>query len=261
MKKIYTLLAAMLLTVTTAFAQTLGVTVNGASVSNGTDYTLNLTLDEFRKVISGDFDSHIYAMEPEILVSSSIAQTVSVTAEDLDKIDGKTVEGNAQICFGGSCEPLEVRNEYKVTKTKDMAAGSSLDTETHINFGSVLFFDGEVLDGQVPTFPVIRRIRLTVEAGSEKLSFVLYLICDPDNKLASVNGVSADNAVSATAEGISYNLKESGILNVYSANGAAVMHENVEGNGTVSLSNLSAGVYVYSLKADGKHYTGKVAVK
>ncbi|MCM1312924.1 MAG: T9SS type A sorting domain-containing protein [Bacteroides sp.] len=260
MKKIYTLLAAMLLTVTTAFAQTLGVTVNGVPMSDGVDYTLSLSLDEFKTVVPGDFEAHVYAMEPEVFVSSSVAQTVSVTAEDLDRIEGKAVEGNAQICFGGQCEPLETRNDYTVTKTKDMAAGSSLDTETHISFGSVLIFDGEVWDGTVPTFPVERRIRLTVKAGDEVFSFVLYFVCDPDNIL-SVNGVSTDNVVNATAEGINYNLPESGVLNVYSANGAAVMHETVEGSGSVSLSNLSAGVYVYSLKAGSKHYTGKVAVK
>ncbi|MCM1422104.1 MAG: fibronectin type III domain-containing protein, partial [Bacteroides sp.] len=160
---------------------TLGVTVNGVPMSDTNDYTLKLTLDDFRTVVPGDLEAHVYAMEPEVFVSSSVAQTVFVTAEDLDRIEGKTVEGNAQICFGGQCEPLEARNDYTVTKNKYMAAGSSLDTETHISFGSVLFFDGEIFDGKIPTFPVVRRIRLTVKAGSEVFSFVLTFVCDPDN--------------------------------------------------------------------------------
>ncbi len=261
MKKIYTLLAATLLTVTTAFAQTLEVSVDGVPMENGKDYTLNYTEDEIKTVVPGDFfDSHVYAMEPEILVKTTVDQTVYVTAEDLDNISGKTVEGTAQICFGGNCEPLASMNAYSVTKSSKMEAGSSLDTEIHINFGSVMIMDGEVYDGSIPTYPIERHIKLTVKAGSEEISLVLTFVCDPENKL-SVNGVSADNAVNATAEGICYTLSAAGTLDVYSANGAAIMHKTVGGNGAVSFSALPAGVYVYNLKADGKNYSGKVAVK
>lgn len=259
MKKIYTLLAATLLTVTTAFAQTLEVIVDGVTMENGKDYTLNYTEDEIKTFVPGDeFDSYVYAMKPEILVKTTVTQTVYVTAEDLDKPSGKPEEGTAQICFGGSCEPL-TSPTYSVTKSSEMKAGSSLDTEMHIDFGSVMIMDGEVW-GDIPTFPIERHIKLTVKAGSEEISLVLTYVCDPENKL-SVNGVSADNAVNATAEGISYTLSAAGTLDVYSANGAAIMHKTVGGNGTVSFSALPAGVYVYNLKADGKNYSGKVAVK
>lgn len=256
MKNFYSLLAAMLLTVTTAFAQTLGVTVNGVAMENGKDYTLKI--EEIKTVVPGAFEVHMYAMEPEILVSTLSAQTVTVTAEDLDKIE-ETAKGVAQICFGGDCEPLTNKNNFTVTKSAAMNAGTSLDTQTHINFGSVIIMDGEV-NGVPPTLPIERKIKITAKAGNEELSFVLTLVHDPDNVL-SVNGISTDNAVNATAEGISYNLSTSGALDIYSANGAAVMHKTVEGNGMVSLSALPAGVYVYSLKAGGKSYTGKVAIK
>ncbi|MCD8237340.1 MAG: T9SS type A sorting domain-containing protein [Prevotellaceae bacterium] len=257
MKKLYFLLTAMLLTVTTAFAQTLGVTVNGVPMENGKDYTLKI--ENIKTVVPGAFEIHVYAMEPEILVSTSSAQTVTVTAEDLDKIE-ETAKGIAQICFGGNCEPLTSKNGFTVTKEAAMEANTSLDTQTHINFGSVIIMDGTVFDGVPPTLPIERRIKITAKAGNEELSFVLTLVHDPENVL-SVNGISTDNAVNATAEGISYNLSASGVLDIYSANGAAVMHKTVEGNGMISLSDLPAGVYVYSLKANGKNYTGKVAVK
>lgn len=257
MKKLYLLLAAMLLTVTTAFAQTLGVTVNGVSMENGKDYTL--TFDDIKTVVPGAFEVHVYEMKPEIMVSSSVAQNVIVTAEDLDKVEEQT-KGVSQICFGGDCEPLNKNNNFTVTKSAAMEAGKSLDTQTHINFGSVIFYEGAVFDGVAPTYPIQRKLKLTVKAGAEEISFVLTLVCDPDNVL-SVNGISTDNTVNATTEGISYNLSTSGTLDIYSANGAAVMHKTVEGNGTVSLSALPVGVYVYSLKAGGKSYTGKVAIK
>lgn len=259
MKKIYTLLTMMLLTVAPTFAQTLEITVNGVTMENGKDYTL--AYDGIMTVgTDGVFESYIYAMEPEIMVHSSVRQTVSVIAEDLDNIENKeNVQGIAQICFGGSCEPIDKGHNYVVTKEAIMTAGTSMDTQFHVNFGSVLVYEGEFI-GEKPTFPLERRIRFTVKSGNEQLSFVLIQTCDKDG-VSNINSISTDNAVNATAEGISYNLSTTGTLDIYSANGAAVMHKTVEVNGTVSLSALPAGVYVYSLKAGGKSYTGKVAIK
>ncbi len=261
MKKLYSLLAAMLLTVTTAFAQTLSVTVNGVSMENGKDYTL--AFDDIKTVESGAFEIHTYAMKPEILVSTSVKQNVTLTVTDIDRVE-EQVKGIAQICgFDeiNQCSALAKNNNFTETRTKAMEANKSVNPEIHIDCGNVMFIDGEIWGTVVPpTYPIQRHIQITVKAGAEEISFVLTLVCDPDNVL-SVNGISTDNAVNATTEGISYNLSISGTLDIYSANGAAVMHKTVEGNGTVSLSDLPAGVYVYSLKAGGKSYTGKVAIK
>lgn len=258
MKKFYSLLAAMLFTATTAFAQTLGVTVDGVAMKNGKDYTLNL--ENIETITTDPFEAHTYIMEPEIFVSSSVTQTVTVSVKDLDEVI-VPAKGIVQICGFGDpqCITTNNSNNFTAAKTTKMNAGTSLDTKTHIDFGSVMIIDG-VPYGEAPTLPIERKIKITAKAGNEELSFVLTLVHDPDNIL-SVNGISTDNTVNATTEGISYNLSTSGTLDIYSANGAAVMHKTVEGNGTVSLSALPAGVYVYSLKAGGKSYTGKVAIK
>lgn len=170
MKKLYTLLAALLLTIT-ASAQTIGVTVDGKAVQDGDNVVLNY-LSIKNEVIPGVLV--FYNIEPEIFVQSTVAQEMTVEVEDLDK-----QEGQAQNCFT-SCITCKASNNYIVSQTKTVTSNYNENARIHINYNNV------------DPGSITRKLRIKASTASEKIEFVLTV--NVGDNAANVNGVAADKA-------------------------------------------------------------------
>lgn len=174
MKKIYSLLAAVMVAGST-FAQSLAVTVEGKTVSNGD--VVNLDYAEYPAKAIGPI--RIYTLEPEILIVSDTKQDVTVTAIDDDVKDGKL--GN---CFGGGCVNVTEAEGFKVSKTNSVDAGNT-KAGIEIVYGSAN-----------PGADLQRSFKVEVSNASTTIAFqVKYNI----GTYASVEGIATDAYKNAPA--------------------------------------------------------------
>lgn len=102
------------------------------------------------------------------------------------------------------------------------------------------------------TAPV--EIKVKISDGVQTQNFTL-------NFVAESAGISApevaEAAVKVSGRVLHYNVANAENLALYNISGRAVLNRTISGNGTISLSGLPAGVYVYRLGREA----GKVIVK
>lgn len=169
MKKIYSFLAMVLMAGTT-FAQTLSVTIGGKPVSDAEVVEIPLE-SAFHPIFPGAPVGN-YNIDPEIVINSTVAQSVTVTVADPDHEDG-----TLQNCFAGGCQPVKGPNWIE-TKTAEVPAGA---TKSGI----------DIVNGSTNPGNVIRTFEATISTASEKIAFtVKYYL----GTYASVTGVKVDGS-------------------------------------------------------------------
>ena len=226
MKKTLLLGIALLGLGMAANAKQLTFYYDGTSVGNGSTI-------EFSGYEEFDWGVQIEAfMEPKIYLESDIAANVAVTSKSNFPV---------QLCIGGQCEAAE-----QISKTVTLEAGKRTDLLLDC---SVFFDKGEAI--------VLPYIESTIEA---------YYIDSPADKTtiylkmgsaAGVEGVAADmSSIGTCCNAINYSMTSPTVITVADLNGRVVESRTVSGNGRIDLSELPAGVYVYStqgaMKASGK---------
>ena len=155
MKKTTFLKALLLLIPSCALSQTFNVTVGGKAVADGE--TVAIAQESAQTWIVPNVVPGPYKLDPEIVIHSTIAQEVTVTAIDTDKEDG-----TLQNCFGGGCLSVKGPN-WSESKTAAINAG---DTHAAID---VLYGSGEANNPG----NVIRTFQVAVSTSTERVAFTI----------------------------------------------------------------------------------------
>ena len=72
--------------------------------------------------------------------------------------------------------------------------------------------------------------------------------------------VSQGNNITLSGKNLNYNFSSSAVVNIYSLSGKTVLNKKISGAGSINLSNLPSGVYLY--RVEGKNgKTGKFVIK
>jgi hypothetical protein len=70
------------------------------------------------------------------------------------------------------------------------------------------------------------------------------------------NPVNTDNITVTLPENVS-----KAVFTVYDMQGKALLQQKISNKETVSVSNLSAGIYIYSMRTEKTSYTGKIVLR
>lgn len=170
---------------------------------------------------------------PELMVHLQKDATLKVTA------DGAPVDGvNAQFCgITGQCVQL---TGSPVTRSGKYSAGDVVKLEVDVMMKKV-----------IRPLPV----EVTVTDGSETIKFTVTFVADEQASISEVaNGA---NWLKVSGRTLSYGVEGSAQLTLYTIAGQTALSRPVSGNGSIALSGVPAGVYIYRL-ADK---TGKIVVK
>ncbi len=242
MKKIYTLLAAMLCASATLTAQNISVTLDGMKIENGSTvekyYEADQTWDE-------DLGAYKPGLYPEILFSSTVNGNVDATVKSLDNNE------DVGFCWGEVCEMTLASKEYIATKL-GVSYNKVLHGEQNLNI--------DVMHDTPWTENYTREIELTITQRGETFTCKIILGVDKEKAL-NITDMATVKPVSYAGNTLSFSLNDAVAVTVYSVTGSDVLTESVAADGSVSLANLPKGVYIYSAKSAGKNYTGKVVVK
>lgn len=235
MKKI--VLSAALITAAafTANAQELFFTYNGEPLENGA----SITYDGFTADDYGMGSGYIeYKVDPGIHIVSDDTADVNIT-----------VKSNVQVnfCAGGQCITGTDLIKEDVELTENVPQNLELD------------YVQEVYDGSDIDIPVIE---LTVTAWytyDEENVITLKVkmggFNTPVEKL-TVNG----NNVNVVGKTLNYSLDGASNITLFSLSGKTLMNKAVSGNGSINLSNLPSGVYLYRVEGL-KNKSGKFIIK
>ncbi len=169
--------------------------------------------------------------------NNAINLTVSVvkTKPETDKL---TWCGITQQCM-----PIAKESE---TRTTTLAAGKSTPLALHADFES----------GEYATY----RAAVTASAfgADSKTIYINFIYADP----AGINGVENGSKVHINGNMLSYDLTSAQTLNVYAADGRLAKKAAVAGSGSLSLTGLPQGVYIYTLTSEkGTAASGKFILK
>ena len=228
-------------------AQTLTFYNEGQPIENGSEVVssrYNETIAEYGQL----------SLDPAITLTSSAdaeVGTVHVTLKSLD-------QHSVGICvWEGGCVNAGENNEWTVLKSNNAKLSADTPVDMRIEYM------GE-RNGIIP-FGTVITVKSEVSAwyeGNEasKISFTLVMK-NPD--LDRVDEVTAASpVVRAEAGTLVYSLPcESAELSLYSIGGVQALAQHLSGSdGTVSLSGLTAGLYIYRLQGGVSAY-GKIIVK
>jgi hypothetical protein len=94
----------------------------------------------------------------------------------------------------------------------------------------------------------------------ETFTCKIILGVDPE-KAAGINGVGSKKTVSFANNTLTFNFASAATVSLYSVTGSEVLKKDISTAGSISLSTLPKGVYIYKVNGASKTYTGKVVVK
>ncbi|MBO5880107.1 MAG: T9SS type A sorting domain-containing protein [Paraprevotella sp.] len=226
MKKFFTLFLLGFSIV--AGAQTLTFSHEGKTIDNGTTFTSgNIYEDPL-----GDLFQIPDEVRPQIFLNCSSNETIVCVVEDVDRT------GGVKFCFGGDCQVSGTNGIYTIEKEYAFQ-GTALD----IQLDFVLPLTGYGTGRTIVTAWVKGKEETT------KVSIQVVMSNDPEI-LSSVLSVDAQNEVTIYNKTLYYHLASDGnrSLTIYGLNGVQVMNASLNtANGSVDLSELPKGVYIYRL--------------
>lgn len=181
MKKIYTLTAALLMSIGSLFAQTMELTIDGIKVKDGD----NIEISKLPKETPVG-PMVMYDLGVDVVFRTNIAQTVETTAIDLNP----TTPGIACCPPGFSCTTANANNNWTSSGTmKDLNAGREVKGEwIHYNYARTKPAEG-----------TSRKSIITFKGKEETITFTLTI------KVENPDGINIVNA-NTPVDGIRYNL-------------------------------------------------------
>lgn len=188
MKKLFTLIAAALLSIGSIQAQSFTLTIEGKEVKNGDNIEVSKTMDEVAKAVelAPGVGFNVYELAVKTSLTSAQAQKISIVAEDLNKM----APGISCCPPGFTCSAASDRNDWKTEGGGDMKAGEKID--------------GEWIHWSYATTPIalgtVRKAAITFNTESETLSFNLIISVNDE---AGVNEITSDEAENAAEYSIS----------------------------------------------------------
>lgn len=244
MKKIFTLIFALVLAASCAFAQSLTLTYEGNPVSNGdTIEVLVLQLN-----IAKDCYLDVTNVSDEDI-------TVRAYKEELEMVEG----ASASLCFAGQCYPPATTSSNTVV----ILGQSTLDHSSP---------EGFHLSYKTPAAGTsfIRFTFSNVDDNDDNTTVVFKMVYDPTSIVSMAvatkmraypNPASENVTIEYAYTGNSSNVK----LVIKNLVGATLYTKKLDANGNkvkVDVSEYNAGIYFYSIEADGRPLiTKKLLVK
>lgn len=241
MKKLYTLFIATICAAAMT-AQNISVKIDGQAVANGSTFEKYYVEDRTWDAELEDYNPGLY---PEIVFSSQANGNVTVTLASLDNSE------DVGFCWGGQCERTEAAKGYKAVKA-NVAYNKLLHGEQNLEI--------EVIHNTPWTENYTRELELTIVQKSETFTCKIILGVDPE-KAAGINGVGSKKTVSFANNTLTFNIASAATVSLYSVTGSEVLKKDISTTGSISLSTLPKGVYIYKVNGASKTYTGKVVVK
>ena len=232
------LLASLALgTLITANAKELAIIYDGETLPNNSSV-------KFDKVSREDYNDGQFiflTLDPELKVISDIDATVSVKVESNEDVQLCTPENGAE----GQCEVgTDLLKPNVVLK-----AGVPVNLLLDVVLSS---YDG--VDPEIPLY------QLTVSTWYNDDPSNVYKLYLEMGGNAGVEGINAYNAVVFDGKSINYDLPTASQINVYSISGKVVANATVSGNGSIDLSHLAKGIYLYRISGKSPK-TAKIIIR
>lgn len=179
-------------------------------------------------------------MEPDLYIwSDMMTNTVQITAKS---VNGQSI----QMCCGGACMAGSTVVKEKVMVKANDSGRVPLAFEYRGN--------------QNPNDPVpnitVEFEAVDTKASSTRISFTLLM-----GPQAGMESVVSDRTLTIGSDVISYNLDGSAQIGVYDILGGKAMEATVSGEGTLSLSSLPKGIYIYMVRGDAVRQSGKLVIR
>lgn len=229
MKKLFSIVAFLALAIT-AHAQ-LSFVCDGKEIASGATFTTSKcdpTLLE---------EDGCYAFYPDVSIKSTENANVTVKASSTKSF---------KFCYGGSCAV-----DRSFTRSQDLEANKPI---------SLLLEPGGFYENTV-TFKYDISAFITGKESTTKIT--MTLVVTNDKEVLGVNNIEADNEKVSFANGaLNYSFATAAprTISLATVSGAEVAKWNVaSANGSLSLSALKPGLYVYSVS--GSKAKGKIVVK
>lgn len=228
MKKLFSIVAFLALAIT-VHAQ-LSFVCDGKEIASGATFTTS-------KCDPSMLEDGCYAFFPDVSIKSTENANVTVKASSTKSF---------QFCYGGSCA---VGRSF--TRSQDLEANQPI---------SLLLEPGGFYENTV-TFNYDISAFVTGKESTTKIT--MTLVVTNDQKVLGVNNIETDNEKVSFANGaLNYSFATAAprTISLATVSGAEVAKWNVaSANGSLSLSALKPGLYVYSVS--GSKAKGKIVVK
>ena len=228
MKKLFSIVAFLALAIT-AHAQ-LSFVCDGKEIASGATFTTS-------KCDPSMLEDGCYAFFPDVSIKSTENANVTVKASSTKPF---------QFCYGGSCA---VGRSF--TRSQDLEANQPI---------SLLLEPGGFYENTV-TFNYDISAFVTGKESTTKIT--MTLVVTNDKEVLGVNNIKADNEKVSFANGaLNYSFATAAprSISLATVSGAEVAKWNVaSANGSLSLSAIKPGLYVYSVS--GSKAKGKIVVK
>jgi hypothetical protein len=234
MKKLYSLFAAIICAASLS-AQNMAVTIDGHSIANGSTYEKYYAEEELD-------DMDVYGLYPKFILTSKVNGNCEAALVSIDKAD------DVAFCFNG-CVFTGANNNYTVNHT-----GVVVRKDTEYDLGIHVQHDNKWTENYT------RELNLTLVQKGETFTCKIILGVDPE-KAAGINGVGSKKTVSCANNTLTFNIASAATVSLYSVTGSEVLKKDISTAGSISLSTLPKGVYIYKVNGASKTYTGKVVVK
>lgn len=200
MKKLFTLIAAALLSIGSIQAQSFTLTIEGKEVKNGDNIEVSRTMDEVAKnvEIAPGIGFMVYELAVKTSLTSNQAQEISIVAEDLDKME----PGLACCPTGFTCSVANDRNGWKAEGGGAMKAGQKIDGDwIHYTYGTTPI-----------TVGTARKAAITFKTESETLSFNLTITAIDNSGVSEIVTDEAENAAEYSISGQRLGNQKKGIV-------------------------------------------------
>lgn len=234
MKKLYSLFAAIICAASLS-AQNMAVTIDGHSIANGSTYEKYYAEEELD-------DMDVYGLYPKFILTSKVNGNCEAALASVDKAD------DVAFCFNG-CVFTGANNNYTVNHT-----GVVVRKDMEYDLGIHVQHDNKWTENYT------RELNLTLVQKGETFTCKIILGVDPE-KAAGINGVGSKKPVSFANNTLTFNIVSAATVSLYSVTGTEVLKKDISTAGSISLSTLPKGVYIYKANGASKTYTGKVVVK
>jgi hypothetical protein len=234
MKKLYSLFAAIICAASLS-AQNMAVTIDGHSIANGSTYEKYYAEEELD-------DMDVYGLYPKFILTSKVNGNCEAALVSIDKAD------DVAFCFNG-CVFTGANNNYTVNHT-----GVVVRKDMEYDLGIHVQHDNKWTENYT------RELNLTLVQKGETFTCKIILGVDPE-KAAGINGVGSKKTVSFANNTLTFNITSAATVSLYSVTGSEVLKKDISTAGSISLSTLPKGVYIYKVNGASKTYTGKVVVK
>lgn len=182
-------------------------------------------------------------------VEMKIDPKLSVRADKLTfdvQVTAECTSGQQiQMCCGGACEK----------NTKVVKSGLKVDANGSLNLD--FEFTGEF--DNASQIPEGITTDITIEelgVPESKKTYTLIL----NDKQGGMEIVAADNNVTFSGKTLNYNVSGPSSLTICACDGSAALSTEINGNGSVDLSNMQRGIYIYRI-AGSADAAGKVYIK